>query len=307
MLAPQTVRESTAKVMERAVHVRLADDACARLAQRILAEPAAASWDATDHFVGEARLTLRYLLVLDALNFCFWPDEGFEYGHLARALRVVIIDDPQAFDADRLIGLTASQLAAWLGRPLALLEERARLLRELGAVLAAEFDGDVAGLVAAAQGSAARLATLTARYLPGFRDHGLHRGHQVFFYKRAQIFAADVWGAFGGVGAGAFDDIAELTTFADYRLPQLLRAQGVLRLDRASAQRIDGRQEILAGDALEIELRAATVQAVERARDALGWLGRPHTAVEVDWWLWHHAEAAAEDLPPHHRTRSIYY
>jgi hypothetical protein len=151
------------------------------------------------------------------------------------------------------------------------------------------------------------LATLTARFLPGFRDHGLHQGRQVFFYKRAQIFAADVWGAFGGVGAGDLDDIAELTTFADYRLPQLLRAQEVLRLDSVSAERIDARREIPAGDALEIELRAATVQAVERARDALGRLGRPHTAVEVDWWLWHHAEAAADDLPPHHRTRSIYY
>ncbi len=55
------------------------------------------------------------------------------------------------------------------------------------------------------------------------------RGRQVFLYKRAQIFVADVWGAFGGAGLGAFSDIGRLTTFADYRVPVVLRQLGVLR------------------------------------------------------------------------------
>lgn len=33
-------------------------------------------------------LTLRYCLVLDALNFCFWPEPGLEYEHLATGLKV---------------------------------------------------------------------------------------------------------------------------------------------------------------------------------------------------------------------------
>lgn len=40
---------------------------------------------------------------------------------------------------------------------------------------------------------------------------------QVFFYKRAQIFVGDVYGALGGQGLGAFHDMAALTMFADYR------------------------------------------------------------------------------------------
>ena len=39
----------------------------------------------------------------------------------------------------------------------------------------------------------------------------------VHFLKRAQILAAEVWGCFQGQGLGRFDDIAELTMFADYR------------------------------------------------------------------------------------------
>ena len=50
----------------------------------------------------------------------------------------------------------------------------------------------------------------------------------MFLYKRAQIFVADVWGAFGGAGLGAFSDVGRLTTFADYRVPVVLRQLGIL-------------------------------------------------------------------------------
>ncbi|PNG63007.1 hypothetical protein TSOC_015453, partial [Tetrabaena socialis] len=46
--------------------------------------------------------------------------------------------------------------------------------------------------------------TLVAQVCPGFRDHAVYRGRQVFLYKRAQIFVGDVFGAFGGEGLGAF-------------------------------------------------------------------------------------------------------
>lgn len=39
----------------------------------------------------------------------------------------------------------------------------------------------------------------------------------VKFYKRAQILVAETWAAFEGKGPGRFDDIGELTMFADYR------------------------------------------------------------------------------------------
>jgi hypothetical protein len=37
---------------------------------------------------------------------------------------------------------------------------------------------------------------------------------QVFFYKRAQIFVGDLYGAFGGQGLGQLHDIDQITMFA---------------------------------------------------------------------------------------------
>ena len=52
---------------------------------------------------------------------------------------------------------------------------------------------------------------------------------QVFFYKRAQIFVADIHGAFTGQGLGKFHDVGLLTMFADYRVPVVLQVAGVLQ------------------------------------------------------------------------------
>ncbi len=40
------------------------------------------------HFYEGGPLTVQYLLVVDALNFCFWPEPGLEYEHLARGVKV---------------------------------------------------------------------------------------------------------------------------------------------------------------------------------------------------------------------------
>ncbi len=100
-------------------------------------------------------------------------------------------------------------------------------------------------LVAAAEGSAARLIRLLASHFLSYRDGRDHLGRHVWFLKRAQIFVADVWAAFEGKvrdkenngickliegkGFGRFDDIDCVTMFADYRVPQQLCALGVLR------------------------------------------------------------------------------
>lgn len=310
--APAAVRRTCVGVAAAARRAHPDAIAIPRLAARIAVGVdsgafAAGSWDTAIHFVGSPEATVQYLLVLDALNFCFWPTPGFEYVQLATRLRDVLLADAHAFDADRLAVVTPDALTAWLGEAVWPIDERARLVREVGAVLSARFDGRAARLVEAADGSAARLATLVAAELPGFRDHAVHDGRQVFFYKRAQILAADVWGALGGRGLGRMDDIAALTTFADYRVPQLLRAEGAIRLAPELAERIDALEELPAGGAEEIEIRAATVAAVEAVRDSLASLGTPMTAVEVDWRLWHRAETLRDRLPAHHRVRTVAY
>ena len=90
----------------------------------------------------------------------------------------------------------------------------AEALRQLGAFLG---DRSALDVIAAADGSAERLASLLAAGMPMFDDLG--------FYKRAQIVPSDL--ALAGVAE--FSDLDRLTIFADNLVPHVLRVDGVLK------------------------------------------------------------------------------
>ncbi|KAG9440486.1 hypothetical protein H6P81_020651 [Aristolochia fimbriata] len=260
------------------------------------------------HYFDNGPLTVQYLFVLDALNFCFWPDKELNYDDLASGLKAALLKDKSVFDADRLQTYTGPQLRELLNwpRPLPLEDERVRLLHEVGAELERSFRGKAANLVESCGKSAATLVALIARHFPGFRDHALYKGHQIFLYKRAQIFAADLWGAFKGQGYGSFYDIGQVTIFADYIIPAVLRQLGVLRYSPALATTIDGNSEIGSGTEEEVEIRACSVYAVEKMKELIeAKIGKQVLSVELDLWLW--AFGVQNQTLQHHRTLSIYY
>lgn len=110
---------------------------------------------------------------------------------------------------------------------------------------------------------------MSTRIITGFRDHSLYKGHQVFLYKRAQIFAADLWGAFKGQGYGEFNDIGSITIFADYIVPAVLRQLGILKYNSTLASIIEANNEIGSGTEEEVELRACSIYAVEKMRELI--------------------------------------
>ena len=319
------VRETAEWVMSRARHVTLSTD---EVIQKIFEEEAIPglesggledlytikSFDRDLHYadIQNPSLTISYLLVVDTLNFCFWPDSELEYAGLAGGIKQSILENPDSISACSLSTINeegVQKLLKWK-RAVPAASERARLLREVGTVLMEEFKGEALELVLRANGSAVKLVSLLSSHFPGYRDHQIFQGHQVFFYKRAQIFCGDLYGAFQGQSPyGLFHDIDQLTMFADYRVPAVLREMGVLQYSIPLSQIIDSKQELIPGSEEEIEIRAATIVAVERMRSIVAaktGKGLPH-AVHVDWWLWEYGEAMRKEHRPHHRTRTIYY
>ena len=72
-------------------------------------------------------------------------------------------------------------------------------------------ESDIINVIEEANRSAIKLANTVALNFPSFYDVADYHGLKVAFLKRAQILAADLWGAFGGLGWGQFDDMDKLT------------------------------------------------------------------------------------------------
>ncbi|XP_010939134.1 uncharacterized protein [Elaeis guineensis] len=305
----EDVRRTTAWVASRASHVKVDSSELEKIVDNINGSIPKVEWDFEGiHYFDNGPLTVQYLFVLDALNFCFWPDKDLSYDHLALGLKAALQNDKSALDADRLQSYSGPQLRELLNwpRPLPLEEERVRLLHEVGLELERSFKGEAANIVKSCGNSAVTLVALVARHFPGFRDHSLYKGHQVFLYKRAQIFAADLWGAFKGQGYGRFYDMSSITIFADYIIPAVLRKLGVLKYSSALSNSIDSNDEIAPGSEEEVEIRACSVHAVEKMRELIESKFRKQVlSVEMDLWLW--SCGVQNRSLQHHRTLSIYY
>jgi hypothetical protein len=279
-------------------------------------------WNYDYHFFDGGHKTVAYLLILDSINFCFWPKPGVDrwevqyksetlsgYYALAASLKKAIESRIPITDAHYLAELNLSTLKQVLGGngELQLMEERVRILNELGDFLVKEFNGAAHLLVENAENSALNLVRLLVENLPSFRDVTEYYGTKIYFYKRAQIFAADLYAAFTGKEWGFFKDMDTLTVFADYKLPQVLRHVGILQYSPSMEHKVDQDILIEAGSPEEIEIRANTIWGVELIRQELTQMGKKLRAFEIDWILWNLGQQREFKAKPYHRTVTIYY
>lgn len=310
-------------VAEQASFVKIDSQRLQQLAREWVEVPwEVPGWDEEIHWRGEPLATVHYILLLDALNFCFWSDPGQPrwtveykgrswngYKALSVALGRALEEGFPLTDPATLAHLEAWQLAHILRGQgqIPMLPERLAHAREVGRVLLAQFEGDFRQAIHQAKGSGLQLAATIAREFPCFHDVSTYRGRQIPLWKRAQIAVVDLAGSLHFEGLGSFADLERLTAFADYKIPQVLRALGVLHYAPELAARVDRQELLAAGSEEEIEIRATMVWAVEWIRQAMSESGRSLKAYELDWFLWNVGQQPVADERPYHRTRTVFY
>jgi hypothetical protein len=317
---PLGVRRSVRFAAEVSELVSIDRDALASYCGELAADGLlpVSEWDSEPHLAGEYELIIAYVFVLDAVNFCFWGDPKWRrlsqrgwldgYWALVEALTVEATANPGFLAPDSLAELDAETLDRVLGGSptIPLLEARAANLRELGRWVVGRFAGKFSNVLHETGLDAVELVRLLAGELDSFKDEAVYKGEVVRFYKRAQILASDLHGAFEGQGWGRLGRMRALTAFADYKLPQILRHRGVLRYSDPLAGRVDNEVPLDAGSSEEVEIRANTIWAVELMAQELQNLGLDAPAYRLDWLLWYASQDSGH-MKPYHRTRTIYY
>ena len=282
----EEIRDGCRQVAEKATRLRLDQARLADYARDFpVAEVGAATLDPATHYLGHGKDTLTFVLALDAINFGsgYFPHVRKRPGHSGYFTMAAGLNDwfqaEGAPSAARLAKLTQADCARIFGQDLGspaaaeLMGLFAKALNDLGALLLARFGGDAAALVESAGHKAEKLVAIL-RIMPFFDDVEIWHGHKVPFMKRAQLTAADLGLAFERDGWGRFDDLDQLTIFADNLVPHVLRVDGILDYDPDLAAHIDRGDPLEVGSVEEIEIRAAAV-ARGRAAEAAAARGRP--------------------------------
>ncbi len=321
---PLGVRAASRFVMNRARHVTIDLEQATRVAREIIDSPAlpdVMNWE-TDH-LGSRTLTddelANFVLVLDALNFYFWGcprwrityQERTENGYwaLTLALRRALLAGYPITDAHYLATIPAADVAHILRGESVIPEFAARVhnLREAGEALLRDYDGRFLTAISEAGNSGASLLRRVITSFPSFVDVRAYNGRAIPFYKRAQILVSDLGAAFESRGVRLFDDLSCLTAFADYKVPQVLQHLGVLKYSAELERTLSQGRIVPAGSAFEVEIRAATIVAVDNITLSTFELGSPQRAYEIDWHLWALGQKGRSDRLTYHRTPTIAY
>lgn len=273
----------------------------------------------------------------DGISFC---PENFPSQN--NTSDVVVAEPSYKFSPQNLCSITPSELENLLSPYLSALntsnipniKERCRLLNELGNSLIYHFRSSASYLLKKSCRSADKMVHLLTSFFPGFRDTAIlpcfsdntdntGNARTVFFYKRAQICVGDFEGALSSKLLRTFNfhdeqdetyfkDLDCLTTFPDYRVPQLLHHFGVLKYTSNLQEIISTKQQISFGDKNEIYIRAATVVAVEELVKEVNEILRNQNGKEgiivlnslkMDWYLWQLGEELEKEkkMEPHRK------
>ncbi len=320
---PLKILSSTKLVLDNARFVSINADGLDKMSKLILKRHKKGLSVLGEEFSKTGGLDSDFQLVFieDAVNFCFWPDKdnpkwqvewpkshivpGGWYG-LAACFERGLANGTPILDAKYLSTISLGDAKKFFQGvddvEIPLLKERIKNLQEAGKVLLSKFGGKFSNVVEESQYDAIKLVKLIIENLSSFRDISVINGKEICFLKRAQICANDTQYALKKYKK-KLDNFEMLTAFADYKLPQVLRMFGVLEYTRELSDKIDNLVEIPHDSNEEIEIRAATIWAIELLRQEIQTL----TAGEIDNTIWFISQDIQKEAKPYHRTRTIYY
>lgn len=283
--------------------------------------------DKTDHWLNAAPFIfshfsdedkLHFLFVFNALSFSYWGEPKWTVEYKGKkhdgawgmilALGRGIEEGATLTNFEFCSKISKEEFAHILrgNIEIPLLEERWKILREIGLNMTSKFGGKAKNLIDEANGDAQKLLELIVQNFPSFLDTAIYKAKEIYLYKRTQLLVADIFQIFGGKNFGALENMDQITACADYKLPLILRNLGVLEYTPALAEKIDNKIEIQKGSAEETEIRSSTIWAVEFIKKEVKKRSPQIMSFQIndDLWL---ATQEKNNGKPYHLTRTTAY
>jgi hypothetical protein len=192
-----------------------------------------------------------------------------------------------------------------------MLEEKMTVFHQVGDVLNAKYGGRFLNFVRSCPprlyDNGNGLIDRLVQEFPRYNDVSQYDGHEVKFYKLAQLGSWGMYSGLSGTGAFTLQDAHKLTAFADYIVPVALRVMGMTSYSPELEHAINSFQMIPRDSRQEIEIRAHCLYATALLTDEINRLRTPDMQIiipQIDARLWTHYHATTW---PHHLTRTIMY
>jgi hypothetical protein len=275
---------------------------------------------------GDANEAIDFIMVANSIDTAFtdfsthekfqvdfaeqhWSDSDAEFACLKRALDA----GKPILDGNYLAKISPAELdGIFAGNiKMPMLDEKLAVLHQVGAVLAEKYDGRFHKFVQACsprlydRGNG--LIERMVKEFPRFNDVSDFEGHEIKFYKLAQLGVWMLYSTLHKSGKFRLDDPEKMTAFADYIVPVALRLLGITSYSPELENVINTHRLIPRDSRREIEIRAHCLYATALLAEEVNKLRGPKEQViipQIDARLWTHYHTTSW---PHHLTQTIMY
>jgi putative queuosine salvage protein len=275
---------------------------------------------------GDPNEAIDFILVSDSIDTAFtnfeshvkfqvdyagqhWSDSDAEFACLKRAVDQGV----PLLDGNYLAKVSRAELEhIFQGNiEMPMLDEKLAVLHQVGKVLAEKHGGRFHNFVRSCSprlyDNGNGLIDRLVKEFPRFNDVSLLGGHEIKFYKLAQLGVWMLYATMHPSGKFRLDDPGKMTAFADYIVPVALRLMGITSYSKELEHAINTYQLVPRDSRWEIEIRAHCIYATALLREEVNKLRAPDMQVvipQIDARLWTHYHTTTW---PHHLTKTIMY
>jgi hypothetical protein len=270
---------------------------------------------------------IRTTLLLNTLNFAFTDFEKSIKYEIEREGKIFSDSEAMLTQVNEAI---ASGIKLYDGRVLSSLDmdklnkifsgniempmmsERLEVLNEVGEKLSSKYEGDWLNFInegprklySNGEGLIERLIT----EFPRFDDKTvLEDGHEVHFYKLAQLAFWGIHGELSGAGHFIVEDMHKMSAFADYIVPVALEVMKIITYSDGLKNKIMSGEIVERDSRDEVEIRAVSLYATAKLTEEVN-KRRPSDKQiiipQLDYRLWKQYHATHR---PHHLTVTTMY
>lgn len=257
----------------------------------------------------DIEIIINLLLVFECICYSFWgepkltieTEEGYKDG--SDALLYIMINYVKKSNNVDFSEISFDEFKHLLkgNVNIPLLKERYETITEVSKIVNEKMNGNFYNYIKNLS-SDVELLDLIVNSFKTFKDERTYNGKTIYFYKLAQLLTSDILHIREYL-ENVKVDYSNLIGCADYKIPQTLRALGIIEYDYELPNIVDARQELEISSKYEVEIRASRIVVIDYIKSKL----KNVNSIDINDYLFTYSKKVKNIVRPYHLCRNTNY
>lgn len=252
---------------------------------------------------------INFMLLFDSIDYCFWGEpkwtvettEGSKDG--SDALLYTLLNYVKTLDKIDFTTISFEEFSNILkgNVDIPFLRERYDTVVSICNIVNKKMNGNFYNYIKKINNDIELFDIIISNF-DDFCDERVYDGKKIYFYKLAQLLTSDILHIKELIN-GIKVDYSHLVGCADYKIPQTLRALGILEFKEELSEIVDNKKLIKENSIYEVEIRSNMITVINYINSKLG----NSCCIDVNDYLFVSSRDVKNIAKPYHLCRNRNY